>query len=157
MDNSPPPPPGNPIVFGNGTKARLRTTRYFAHSPPIGPTYAWCNSRALPVNFDYFGALMFRQPNRNSSLVSRRAARYGKVSAIVRQVPRHLDHLDVSFRRRHRASHLLRIWAAAAKSASWLDSARPLRSGMGPVPLRLFRHSRPPGSRCRPCPPGRSR
>jgi hypothetical protein len=94
-------------VFGNATKPRLRSTRYFAHSPQIVRLKAWCNSRALPVNSDYFGALMLGKQNRKSGLVSRRAARHGEVNAISRQVPRHHNHLDVSFRQRHRANLLL--------------------------------------------------
>jgi hypothetical protein len=77
------------------------------------------------VNFDYFGALMFRKQNRRSGLISRRAARYGEVNPIIRQVPRQHNRLDVSFRRRHRANLLLRIRAAAAKSApGWIAQGR---------------------------------
>jgi hypothetical protein len=80
------------------------------------------------VNFDYFGALMFRKQNRHSGLVSRRAARQGEVNAIVRQIPRQHNHLDVSFRRRHRANLLLRIRAAGsamvipAPAAAWVSA-----------------------------------
>jgi len=38
---------------------------------------------------------MFRKQNRKSGLVSRRAARYEE-DAIIRQVPRQHDHLDVT-------------------------------------------------------------
>jgi hypothetical protein len=70
------------------------------------------------MNFAYFGALMLRKQNRNSVVLSRRAARHGQFNAIIGQVPSHYNRLDVSFLRTFRANLLSRIWATAAKSAS---------------------------------------